>query len=49
MEGGGKEQTMLETEHRGCRGPKMGRSFGEKERKIRYTALSDLRVYEIGY
>jgi hypothetical protein len=38
MEGGGKEQTILETEHRGCLGPKTGRSFREKERKIRRTA-----------
>lgn len=49
MESGGKEQTMLETEHRGCRGPKTGPSFKEKERKIPFTALKDLRVFEIGY
>jgi hypothetical protein len=49
MEGGGREQTMLETEHRGCHGPKMGRSFREKEMKIPCTALSVLRVYVVGH
>jgi len=49
VEGGGKEQTMLQTEHPGCRAPKTGRSLREKERKIRCTSLSDLRVDEIGY